>query len=135
MIKRTLLIILLVGVTAMAGCHTGARTSVRADYYGYGGRYAPYYPAYYNPFFYPPYYYDPYYPNFFFGTSFFYGYPYYYPQNFIIVDGRHQIPPGSRSLRGFHRGSGSSGGSVNRPPSGGGGGGTQGGSGGGRSLR
>ncbi|MCG3113670.1 MAG: hypothetical protein LLH30_08905 [Candidatus Manganitrophus sp. SA1] len=134
MIKRTLFIFLLIGVTALAGCHTGARTSVRADYYG-GARVAPY--GYYDPF-YPRYFYDPY-PSFFFGSSFFYGYPYY--PYYIVKDGR--VQPGSRSLRGFNtapRWNGSTGSGGMRGPSsggstGGGSGGSGGGSGGGRSLR
>ena len=132
MMKRALLIFLLVGLTALSGCHTGASTSVRADYYGaygYGGRDAPYY--YYNPYYYPAYFYDPY-PSYFFGTSFIYGYPYFYPQSFIIVDHRHRgIPPGSRSLRGFRGAPRDRDGTTSRMPSGGG----TGGSGGGRSLR
>lgn len=129
MIKRTLFIFLLIGLTALAGCHTGARSSVRADYYS-GGRYAA--PYYYDPF-YPRYFYDPY-PSFFFGSSFYYGYPYFYPRNYIIIDrGNRGIPPGSRSLRGFRRGP-SGGGTPNAAPNTGGG--TQGGgSRGGRSLR
>lgn len=131
MIKRMLFIILIVGLTALAGCHTGASTSVRADYYS-GGRYAPY--GYYDPF-YPRYFYDPY-PSFFFGSSFYYGYtnfypyyPYYYPYG--------RVPsPGSRSLRGFNTAphwNGSTGSGGMRGPSSGGS--TGGGSGGGRSLR
>lgn len=135
MIKRTLFIFLLIGVTGLAGCHTGARTSVRADYYG-GARVAPY--GYYDSF-YPRYFYDPY-PSFFFGSSFFYGYPYFYPRNYIIVDRSHRgIPPGSRSLRGFRglrRGPSVNDGTTSRGPSGRSGGGeSQEGSRGGRSLR
>ncbi|NKE73684.1 hypothetical protein [Candidatus Manganitrophus noduliformans] len=135
MIKRTLFIFLLVSLTALTGCETGARSSVRADYYYGGGRYVPY--SYYDPF-YPRYFYDPY-PSFFFGSSFFYGYPYYYPYypHFIVKDGR----AGRRSLRGVPRSNGSIGSSGGmRGPSrggstGGGSGGSGGGSGGGRSLR
>jgi hypothetical protein len=135
MTKRTLFIFLLVGLTAFAGCHTGARTSVRADYYS-GGRYAPYY--YYDPF-YPPYFYDPY-PSFFFRSSFFYGYPYYYPfypYPYFIIRER-ALPPGSRSLRGFRtlRRTPSIGdGRTSRSPSGRSGEGTSGDSRGGRRLR
>lgn len=128
---------MLVGATALAGCHTGGRSSVRADYYGSygpGGRVAPYY--YYDPF-YPRYFYDPY-PSFFFGSSFFYGYPYFYPRNFIIIDRGHRgIPPGSRSLRGFRRGPSGGEGTTSRAPSGRSGEGSGGSndSRGGRSLR
>lgn len=137
MIKRALSIISLIGLLAAAGCHMGAGGSVRADYSGSygGGGYVPYYPAYYDPFYDPffyPGYYDPFYPRVFFGTSFFYGYP-FYPRNFIIVDRGHRgIPPGARSLRGFRRGS-SGGGTMSRTPSGSPP--QQGSSGGGRSLR
>lgn len=132
MIKRILFITLIVGMAALAGCHTGAKRSVRADYYS-GGRYAPYY--YYDPF-YPRYFYDPY-PSFFFGSSFYFGYPYFYPRNYIIVDRSERgIPPGSRSLRGFRRGPSVGNGTTGRAPSGRSGGSeSQGGSRGGRRLR
>lgn len=131
MVKRTLFILLLIGLAALTGCHTGARSSVRADYYS-GGRYAPYY--YYDPF-YPRYFYDPY-PSFFFGSSFFYGYPYFFPHNFIVIDRGHRgIAPGSRSLRGFRGGPGVGHGMTGGGGHGGGRSGGSGGSRGGRRLR
>lgn len=134
MIKRTTLVFLLIGLIALTGCHTGARSSVRADYYGsygYGGRYVPYY--YYDPF-YPRYFYDPY-PSFFFSSSFFYGYPYFFPRDIIIIDRGTAIRPGARSLRGFRRSPSVSDGTTSRAPSRRSGGSSEGGSRGGRSLR
>lgn len=110
MIKRALLIFLLIGLTALAGCHTGARTSVRADYYGsypYGGRYIPYYyDPFYDPFFYGPS------PHFFFQTEFLFVRPGrfvfvrdpFFPNRIIILEDRRFVRPGERSLRGFRSG-------------------------------
>lgn len=93
MMKKMWMMILLLGIISVSGCHTAERASIRAGYYDpypYAGYYYydPY-PRYYAP--YPAYYYDPY-PYFFFGGSFF-----FFDQPFV---GSHQFVQPRRSLRG-----------------------------------
>jgi len=91
MMKKMWMMILLLGIISVSGCHTAERASIRAGYYDpypYAGYYDPY-PRYYAP--YPYYYYDPY-PYFFFGGSFF-----FYDQPFV---GSHHFVQPRPSLRG-----------------------------------
>lgn len=105
MIKKMLLMILLLGVISVSGCHTAQRTRVRADYYDpypYGPAYVDPYPRYYrDPFFYPAYFYDPY-PYFFFRSDFFFFQP--SPRIIVVPDRRFSRP--RPSLRGGRRRSG-----------------------------
>ena len=114
MFKKIVLAVFLLGITALAGCQAAYRGAVGAEFYSsypyrveYIDPYDPYYiygrPVYY----YPGYFYDPY-PYFFFGSSFF-----FHPRHFIIVDNLitrdpRLVRPGSRTLRGGQKGTGSS---------------------------
>jgi hypothetical protein len=97
MIKKMLMMILLLGVISVSGCHTAERATVRAGYYDsypYGIGYVDPYARYYSsP--YPAYFYDPY-PYFFFGSDFFF----FNPNRRIIILDNDRFDRPRRSLRG-----------------------------------
>jgi hypothetical protein len=116
MMKKMLMMVLLLGVISVSGCHTAHRTSVRAGYYYDPYPYSVSYvdPRFYSgPYFHPAYFYDPY-PYFFFRSDFLF----FEPSRHIFIDDDRSSRSGP-NLRGG-RGSGgrrSFGGSSSPGPS------------------